>query len=61
MLRQSSIDQPVRDLGVAVDAAVPQKRPVAADVFKGVEVDFAQQDFFLIMRSFGDDPAERIA
>jgi hypothetical protein len=48
-------------LGVAVDAAVAQKRPVAADLFYRAQVDFRYEDFFFIVRSLGDDAAERIA
>ena len=46
---------------VAVDAAVAQERPVAADVFHHTEVNFADQNFFLVVRGLGDDAAERIA
>src|SRR6266852_3208074 len=58
---RGSIDQPAGDLGVAVDAAVAQEGPVAADVFQGVQVDFAYQNFFLVLRGFGDDFAEGVA
>src|SRR5206468_3265866 len=56
-----SIDQPAGDLGVAVDTAVAQEGPVAAGVFNRGQVDFTDQNLFLVVRSFGDHPAERIA
>ena len=35
--------------GVGVDAAVAQEGPVAAHVFHGAEVYFADEDFFLVV------------
>src|SRR5437868_8956155 len=56
-----SIDDPAGDLAVAVDAAVAQERPVAADVFDYASVNFTDQNFFVVVRGFGDDATERIA
>ena len=59
--RAISINHPAGDLGVAVDAAVTKERPVAADIFHCGQIDFADQNFFLVVRRFGDDAAKRIA
>ena len=56
-----SINQPVGDLGIAVDAAVTQERPVAADLFYGAQVDFGYQNLFFVVGSFSDDTAKRVA
>jgi hypothetical protein len=48
-----SIEQTIADWGIRVDAAVAQKRPVAADVFEGLQVDVAHQNFFAVVRGFG--------
>src|ERR1700685_1532299 len=55
------IDQPIGDGGVTVDAAIAQKRPVAANIFKRVNVYLAQQNLFFVVRTFCDDSSERIA
>src|SRR5580698_2530070 len=55
------VDQTIGDGSVAVDAAVTQKRPVAANVFERANVHFAQQNLFFIMRCLGDHPSEGIA
>jgi len=55
-----SIDQPTRDWGISVDSAVAQERPVAADIFQCFQVDFAHEDLFFVMRSFGDYLTERV-
>src|SRR5512144_876382 len=57
----SSVDQPVRDRGVAVDAPVAQERPVAAHVLQRLHIHFTNQDLFLIVRSFRHHPSKRIA
>ncbi len=55
-----SIDHPARDRGVAVDPPVAQERPVPADVFQLLQIDFTNQNLFFVMRSLGDHSAERI-
>src|SRR5205823_4533955 len=59
--RATLIQEPMRDASVAVNAAVAQERPVAAHVFKMLQITLADQDFFLIMRGFNDDPSKGIA
>src|SRR4029077_20799302 len=56
----SAIDHPVRDGRVAVDAAVAQEGPVAANVFELAQVDFGREDFFLIVRALRKNAAEGI-
>src|SRR6202035_4453918 len=56
-----SINQPVCDLAIAVDATVAQERPIAANLFHGSQIDRADQDFFFVMRAFRDDMAEGVA
>src|SRR5690349_11911526 len=51
----------MRNSRVAVDAAVAQKRPIAAHVFKQLEVTLADKNFFFVVRSLRNDAAERIA
>ena len=55
------IDHSLRDRRVAVDSPVPQKRPIAARLFNQAQVDFSDQNFFLVVRSFGDHAAKGIA
>src|ERR1700730_16861223 len=59
--RPVSIDQPVGDVGIAVDAAVAQEGPVASDVFQNAEVDLAHQNFLVVVRGLSDNAAERVA
>src|SRR5882672_7584258 len=56
-----SIEQTIGDGGVGVDAAVAEEWPVAADVFEGLQVDVAHEDFFAVVRGFGQDAAKGIA
>ena len=58
---QPLIEEPVGDAGVAVDAAVAEERPVAANIFELLQVALADEDLFLIMRGFDNDTAEGIA
>jgi hypothetical protein len=51
----------VRDAGVAINAAVAQEWPIAADIFQVFQIALADQNFFLVVRSFHDDPSKRIA
>src|ERR1700730_14995288 len=50
----------IQDGAVGIDAAVAEERPVATSVFglRGVALD--DEDFFLVVGSFGGDLAERI-
>ena len=56
-----SIDQAIGNRRVGVDSAVAQERPVAANFLESFQVDFADQDFFAVVRGFGEDAAEGIA
>ncbi len=56
----NGIEKALGDGRVGVDAAVAQEGPVAARVFKEREIDFAEEDFFRIVRGLGDDAAEGI-
>src|SRR5579862_6039562 len=55
------VDKPAGDGRVTVDAAIAQKRPVAANIFKRLKVDFADQDFLAVVGGFGQHAAEGIA
>src|SRR6266852_4076036 len=50
----------IEDRLIGVDAAVAQKRPVAARFLTLGGIAFDDEDFFLVVRSFGDDLAKRI-
>ena len=45
---------------VGVDAAVAEKWPVAAGIFEQAQIDFGDQDLFLVVGGFGDDAAEGV-
>jgi hypothetical protein len=49
------------DAGIAVNATVAQKRPVAPDIFQMFQIALADEDFFFIVRGFHDDPSQWIA
>src|SRR5580704_12452347 len=57
----TSIEQAIGDRRVGVDSAVAEEGPVAADVFEGLQVDVADQDFFAVVRGFGEDSSEGVA
>src|SRR5438270_1979003 len=59
--RATSIQKPMHNAAVTINAAVAQERPVAADIFKMLQIALADQDFFLVVRGFYDDPPEGIA
>jgi hypothetical protein len=40
---------------VTVDTSISQERPVTPDILQFAQVDFANQDFFFIVRSLGND------
>src|SRR6267154_1830605 len=50
----------IEDWLIGVDAAVTEKRPVAASFFALGGIAFDDQDFFLVVGGFGDDLAKRI-
>src|SRR5690349_9299773 len=56
-----SIQEPARNRGVALNSAVAQKRPVTPGVFQQLQIAFADQNFFVVVRGFGDDAAEGIS
>src|SRR5258708_35132371 len=45
-----SVQKPLQDAGIAVNAAVAQERPVAADGFQQVQGGPGQQGFFFVRR-----------
>jgi len=49
-----SVEKPVSDAAVTIDAAVTQERPIAADIFEMLEVALTKKDFFLVMRGFNE-------
>ena len=57
----ASINHPVRNWCVAVDPAVAQKWPIAADLLQGAKINFSGQNLFFIVRAFGDHTTEGIA
>jgi hypothetical protein len=58
--RIPSIDHPARNRGIAVDPAIAQKRPIPADVFERLQINFAHQNLLFVMRSLGNHSAEGI-
>src|SRR5450631_3382761 len=56
-----SVDQPVSDGGVRVDAAVTQEWPVAANIFQRFQVNIADENFLAVVRRFREHAAEGIA
>src|SRR5579864_560788 len=56
-----SVQKPLRDAGIAINTAVAQEWPVAADVFQMLQVALADQDFFLVVRRLNDDPSKGVA
>ena len=56
----AGIEKAAADGRIGVDAAVAEERPVAARVFKQREIDLANQDFLLFVRSLRNDAAEGI-
>ena len=59
-LARLKIEEALRNRRVEIDAAVAQKRPIAADILKVLEVDLPDQDVFSIVRGLGKDAAEGI-
>src|SRR3954447_897456 len=55
-----SVDHPLRDLSVAVDAPIAEERPIAPHVFHLLQVDLADQYFFFLMAGLRNHHAERI-
>src|ERR1700704_2710606 len=55
------IQQSAGDGSVGVDAAIAKEGPVAADVFQVVQVHFAEQNHFFVVRRFGYHAAKGIA
>ena len=56
-----SVNHAAGDGGIAIDAAVAQKRPVAPDILQVPQVHFTYEDFFFVVRSFGENATKRIA
>src|SRR2546425_8789438 len=62
IFRQSfSVEQAASDGSVGVDAAVAQEGPIASSLFQVAQVNFADQDFFFVVRCFCQHLTERIA
>src|SRR5438270_10122624 len=61
MLRASSIRQSFGDAAVPVNPPVAKKRPVAPHFLQLAQVDFANKNFFFIVRSLQDHAAKGIA
>ena len=57
----SSIEQAIGNWCVGVDSAVAKEGPVAANVFEGLQVDVADQNFLAVVGGFGQDATEGIA
>ena len=55
-----SVDKPLCDGRVAVDAAVAQEGPVPANFFQFAQVNLSDQNFFFVVRALGNDASERV-
>src|SRR5579864_242038 len=56
-----SINQSAGNCPIRINSPVAQKRPVATRIFQQAQINFSNQDFFLVVRSFCDHPAKRIS
>src|SRR5690348_18508869 len=54
------VEEPAHNAAVGVDAAIPQKRPAAADLFDAREIHLGDEDRFPVRRRLREDRAERI-
>ena len=61
MFQNVSIQEPVTDAGIAVDATVAQEGPIAAHFIDLVQIYFGTEDLFTIVRRLREDSAERIS
>ncbi len=57
---QLAVDQPADNVAVAVNATVPQERPVAPDALQMGEIALDDQDLLPVLRSLAEDDTERI-
>src|SRR5580700_1400128 len=57
---RASLVPSLEDWGVGIDAAIAQKRPVAACFFDARGIAFDDEDFFLVGGTFGEDAAKWI-
>src|SRR5207302_9777712 len=57
---EASINQPARNRTIAIDSPIPQERPITARVFEQAQINLANQNFFLVMRSLCDYTTEWI-
>ena len=55
-----SVDKPLCNGRVAVDAAVAQEGPVPADFFQLAQVNLSDQNFFFVVRALGNDSSKGI-
>src|SRR5712692_9321219 len=58
--RNSFAEPAIQDGLIGIDAAVAEKRPVAARVFTFCGIAFDDEDFFFVVRGLGDDLPEWI-
>src|SRR5260370_14376408 len=56
-----SVQKTLRNGAVAVYATVAQKRPVAADIFQGMQIYFTHQDLFFIVGCLNQNFAKGVA
>src|ERR1700680_4365801 len=61
LTRLLSVEKAARNRRIRINPAVAQERPVAADVFEGLQVNISDKNFFAVVRCLGDDAAEGIA
>src|SRR5713226_6935762 len=59
--RSLPVNHAAGDGSVGVDAAIAQEGPIAANLFQVAQVNFAEQDFFFVMRCVCQHSPERIA
>src|SRR5215471_6353980 len=56
----ASVDHTACNGSVAVDAAVAEERPIAADIFHCLHIDLANQDLLAVVRGLRDHASEGV-
>jgi hypothetical protein len=54
------VNQPTRNRGIRIDPPVAQKRPIPANVFQRLQINFAHENLFFVMRTLRNYSPERV-